>query len=418
MISIIIPVYNVEKYINKCIESVIAQTFTEYEVILIDDGSTDDSGNVCKIWEEKDSRIRFVQKDNEGLGITRNLGVELAKYDYITFLDSDDWWDMRYLESMMRPILEKCVDIVCCDIHYWEVQENGLISDTISELRINPNEVIYVANNEGLINTARTFMWGKIYKKRLFVDNRISQPAHAYEDVPTTPLLIAKSETVYRVPQPLYYYYRKRINSLANRNDTLLDMKKSIEELINNFMIENLYGVYYEQLKKLIYSQVRFVIRKAMELKSDNMEIINIYVELLKERYPEIINIHDRIYIFGSEVLSNVASLIAFDEKQIEQVCNSNMYDKVLEQGILIVDLDDMSVELVSGFVQLIDDFSKIKKVILLEQDTNNMQYKKMVEEILDRVSDRIICIKCEKNVLLNDKNSIWDLADTIFYSL
>ena len=247
MVSIIIPVYNVEKYIDKCIESVLKQTFVEFEVILIDDGSTDASGIKCAEWERKDSRIRLIKQKNQGLGPVRNLGVNLAKYDYITFIDSDDWWDCYYLEKMVYPMLKYDVDIVCCDIYYHEQDENGNTIDMVSDLRIQPDRIIKVHENKELINTARTFMWGKIYKKKLFVENKVVQPAHAYEDVPSTPIIIAKSECIYRVSEPLYYYYRKRIGSLANNIGYLMDMEKSLRELIDNFRKEDLYDIFYKQ---------------------------------------------------------------------------------------------------------------------------------------------------------------------------
>ena len=99
-ISIIIPVYNVSEWLDQCLESVVNQTFSDFEVILIDDGSTDGSGQKCREWAEKDCRIRLISKSNEGPSKARNLGLQKAVGTYLAFLDADDWIDSRYLEIM------------------------------------------------------------------------------------------------------------------------------------------------------------------------------------------------------------------------------------------------------------------------------------------------------------------------------
>ena len=111
-ISIIVPVYNTEKYITRCINSILEQTFENWELLLIDDGSRDSSGKICDIFQKKDSRIKVIHKKNEGVSIARNLGITLSKGNYITFVDSDDWIDKDYLELMYIAIKKMNVDIL------------------------------------------------------------------------------------------------------------------------------------------------------------------------------------------------------------------------------------------------------------------------------------------------------------------
>ena len=111
-ISIIIPVYNVEKYISECIESILKQTYNNFELLLINDGSTDTSGNICDKYAELDKRIRVFHKKNEGVGIARNLGIEHARGEWICFIDSDDWISSDYFETIMN-------DINIADLTFW-----------------------------------------------------------------------------------------------------------------------------------------------------------------------------------------------------------------------------------------------------------------------------------------------------------
>ena len=114
MISVIIPVYNVEKYLNECLNSVCSQTFENLEIILVDDGSTDDSSKICDEWSAKDSRVRVIHQLNAGLSEARNSGLKYCKGDYILYIDSDDSIEEDLVESLMNLIEKHNVDIAMC----------------------------------------------------------------------------------------------------------------------------------------------------------------------------------------------------------------------------------------------------------------------------------------------------------------
>ena len=114
-VSVILPVYNVGEYLDICMESLERQTFRDFEALLINDGSTDDSADRCRAWAEKDSRIRFFDKDNEGVAPTRNLGVRLARGEYLAFVDPDDWLDPTYLEKLHARLEETGADVASCE---------------------------------------------------------------------------------------------------------------------------------------------------------------------------------------------------------------------------------------------------------------------------------------------------------------
>lgn len=122
-ISVIIPVYNAEKYLRRCIDSVLSQTFTDFELLLIDDGSKDKSGAICDEYAAKDSRVRVFHKENGGVSSARNMGLDNACGNYIAFVDADDWIDGNMYYEMFAAINESKSDIVCCDYLY--EYENG-----------------------------------------------------------------------------------------------------------------------------------------------------------------------------------------------------------------------------------------------------------------------------------------------------
>ena len=114
-ISIIVPVYQAEKYISKCIESIVNQTYKNLEIILIDDGSTDRSGEICDEYGKKDNRIVVVHNKNKGVSVARNCGLDIATGDYITFVDSDDYIDLQMYSEMMKVVEKYSCDVVMCD---------------------------------------------------------------------------------------------------------------------------------------------------------------------------------------------------------------------------------------------------------------------------------------------------------------
>lgn len=111
LISVIVPVYNVEEYLKQCLDSILEQTFSNYEVILVNDGSTDSSGLICQEYAEKDSRIRYFEKENGGLSDARNYGIEQAQGEYLTFVDSDDFLDKMHLNVLYTALVNNNVDI-------------------------------------------------------------------------------------------------------------------------------------------------------------------------------------------------------------------------------------------------------------------------------------------------------------------
>lgn len=204
-ISVIIPVYKVEPYLSKCIDSVLAQTFTDFELILIDDGSPDNCGKICDKYAEKDSRIFVIHQKNGGLSAARNTGInwfhEQSRSEYITFLDSDDWFHPEYLRILMNGITEYNVKISVCDFNRVTVDVPHEKHDNINFELISPEN--FLLNHFWQYNYA----CGKIYHKSVFEDIRYPI-GKIFEDTFTTYKALHKCEKIAYTDLQLYYYFQ------------------------------------------------------------------------------------------------------------------------------------------------------------------------------------------------------------------
>lgn len=132
-VSIIVPVYNVEKYLKRCVDSIIEQSYKNLEIILVDDGSKDNSFSICKEYESKDSRVRIFHKENEGLGLTRNYGIEKSTGEYITFVDSDDYLTLDAVETMVEKAAVTNADVVVANMFYKDKEMKVMIEERLYE---------------------------------------------------------------------------------------------------------------------------------------------------------------------------------------------------------------------------------------------------------------------------------------------
>lgn len=207
-------VYNVEKYIAQCIESIINQSFNNLEIILVNDGSTDASGEICESYAEYDSRIKVIHQKNGGLSAARNTGILNSQSDYITFIDGDDYIHRQYVEHLFRALQQECADIACAG--YWTVSDSG----KKQKEHYSSKRVILLGREQlrALLcdNLVSVTTWGKIYKKTLFEKIKFPQ-GKLHEDVFTTHLLLAKSNKCVVINEALYYY-RQRNNSIVTQS--------------------------------------------------------------------------------------------------------------------------------------------------------------------------------------------------------
>lgn len=202
LVSIIIPVYMVEKYINECIESIVKQTYTNIEIILVDDGSKDRCPQICDDWAKRDDRIKVIHKTNGGLSDARNVGLDKAEGKYVAFLDSDDFVSMRWIEEMLNVALDFNADVVACGRYIYKSGECSPVH-CLPEIKLfTPEQAI------GEILLGRELeeaAWDKLYKKELFESRRFPV-GEINEDIVTIPYIIEECHAIYHVGKPLYYY--------------------------------------------------------------------------------------------------------------------------------------------------------------------------------------------------------------------
>jgi len=214
LLSVIVPCYNVEKYVDKCISSIIDQTYNNLEILLINDGSTDSTGNICDAWQERDPRIRAIHKQNEGLPYARKTGIENITAEYVTFLDSDDWIDLNMYSDLMEALATTNSDIALGDV--CEVFEDGRIVHRNSEPNTGIIEV--VGRIEGVLliledKKWRSWLGNKIYKKHLF-DHIVFPKGRGFgEDFISHDLFHKAQQSVYLHKD--YYFYLQRNSSIT-----------------------------------------------------------------------------------------------------------------------------------------------------------------------------------------------------------
>lgn len=251
-ISIIVPVYQVEKYIRQCIDSILAQTFTNFELILVDDGSKDNSGKICDEYAARDNRIRVIHKENGGLSDARNKGLDNAAGKYFMFVDSDDYISDDMTECLYKNILKENADIAACNYRY--IFESGEEKDFSTENKaevLNANEIFYNRKNERNYGFW-TVAWNKLYKAETFKNLRFRFGRY-HEDEFWANDIYQMDIKVVTVSESLYYY-RQRDNSIMGNTNIrkCFDIIEAFEERVNVYLKEEKYSL--QAYKVLIYS--------------------------------------------------------------------------------------------------------------------------------------------------------------------
>lgn len=279
LISIIIPVFNAERYLDRCIKSVVEQTYKKIEVIIIDDGSVDSSGHKSDEWAEKDNRVRVIHKSNSGVSDTRNIGIESAKGKYISFIDSDDFVEKEYISTLYEKILEQKTDIVACN--FKAEYEDGIKKREF--LMITDEEVIsdYCRLFEDISNmeSYAVMVWGKLYRSEIIKGIRFKQQAYA-EDFRFLIEIFLKNPKVSLTTYGGYHYL---INSGGVTNDLTRRRQRAIEELSTCWdtwlkfkKVDT--NLVYDKLEQLILMKLKRVIgrtiKEANPLSKDECSLI------------------------------------------------------------------------------------------------------------------------------------------------
>ncbi len=251
-VSIIVPIYNVEKYLERCLESLISQTLEDIQIILVNDGSLDTSGEIAKKYASKyKNKVVYLEKENGGLSDARNYGIPYAEGEYIAFLDSDDYIERNTYEEMYKKAIEENSDYVECDF-IWEYNNK-----TRRDKRIN------YKTKEEMIAFVRVVAWNKLIRKSIIDENNIRFPKGLrYEDVAFTYQLIPHIQKISYV-EKYFIHYTQRENSIANvQNERTGEIFIILEKVLDYYKKNNIYQSYDCALE---YNYARYLLCSSLK---------------------------------------------------------------------------------------------------------------------------------------------------------
>lgn len=255
-VSVIIPVYNVEKYLKKCLDSVIGQTLQDIEIICINDESTDNSLSILRDYEKKDSRIKILTQKNQYAGVARNNGLKAATGEYLSFLDSDDFFDIHMLEDMYNKAKKDDSDVVVCGFYKYNNHINKITSIAKIPIKfVKKSPFSPLDFKDSLFDGLKLNAWTKLFRRKLFTDNDLQfEKCICCNDLTCVCTALALSNKISIINKPyIYYRYNQKDNLTANRNksiDGFLVAAKGLEENLKKFNI-------YEVFEKAFVSRIK-----------------------------------------------------------------------------------------------------------------------------------------------------------------
>ncbi len=283
-VSVIIPVYNVEKYLRACIESVFAQSYKDYEIILVDDGSTDSSGAICDEFAENNPAVRVIHQQNKGLGGARNTGIYASESDYLLFVDSDDTVHPELLEICCEKIEKYSCDMVIFDLI--AAFDDGTFGEKFTCSPILENTSLSGDNLKPLAFV--TGACNRIFKKSLFTENNIEFPNKVwYEDLRTVGKLVPYVEKAYYYSKKPLYYYFQRTGSIMHTPDfnrIVTERILAVNEIWNFFSEHNYIERYKEEIEYLLIFHGFFL--PVREIQSMTNDFSN-YIDKLRNNLEE-----------------------------------------------------------------------------------------------------------------------------------
>jgi len=245
IISIIVPVYNVENYLAKCLDSLVNQTYQNIEILVVNDGSKDDSGNIIQDYAQKfPERIKAFTKENGGLSDARNFGIDQSSGDYIGFVDSDDYVTKTMFEEMLDLALKHQAEMVICNIQ--KVDEHGSVTQKLTQIPNMP-EKIDLETHFSVFSDLSYFACNKLFKKELFKDKRFKRGVH-YEDIQLVPQLLLECNTLAQT-QNFHYQYLERSDSISKTHtEKGLDILNAVKD-VEVFFQKSRYSTKLKELK-------------------------------------------------------------------------------------------------------------------------------------------------------------------------
>lgn len=280
-ISIIVPIYNVEPYLKRCINSLIKQTYQNIEILLVDDCSTDNGAYIAKKYAEKFPNIcHFIQREkNGGLSAARNTGIRESTGEWLTFVDSDDWVDKDYLSVMYRTAQQDNADIVMSSVYYYYSKNKCKEVCPFGNLTTK-------SSHKEKIALCRSYAASRLFKKNLFIETKIMFPEDIWrsEDIATIIPILCFTNKISLVKEPMYYYFQRK-SSLSNKNDKNIDISfypKTVERMLKLSDSKFKKELEFRAITELMYGMTMIMVRSG----KSNKEIC-IHIDKFKKKFPE-----------------------------------------------------------------------------------------------------------------------------------
>ena len=324
-VSVIVPIYKVQDYLNKCIDSIINQSYKNLEIILVDDGSPDRCGEIIDLYEKQDNRIKVFHKKNGGLSDARNYGMNFITGDYVIFVDSDDWLSEDMVSNLIKTSLELNADIVQSGFYYayedYLLYDNRYYLENMRPVVLNRDELMY----ELVINEkVKNFAWGKLYKSALIKDISFKIGV-LFEDVFWAHKVMDRVDKYVIIHKPMYYYRQRKDSIVSTYTERNLDILKGLKE--RHEFIEKNYASLINESYKIIFktSLIHYYLlikKKSVKNRDYYMNDIKEYIksnfrniekslknerELIWQLYLFKINPNlNRVYILSSKILKKL----------------------------------------------------------------------------------------------------------------
>lgn len=313
LVSIIIPVYNAEKYIEKCLNSIINQTYTNLEIILINDGSNDNTEKICDEFRKNDKRILLFSKENSGVSSSRNIGIKCAKGEYITFVDADDWLEFDYITKAMELIKKTKCDMLKTNYQIFETENNHYISYQYSDnyCKIDHNRMLKILTIDGNFNC----VWGTFYKNSIFKNNNLEFDENISfgEDLLFQVKNYKLFKKIYWLNLPGYIYYCSPNSASRKKNINHLIKVSNDVYVVYNYLYaieNNLYPIYGIMLP-IINRNLKYILRN-----------YNVTFNEFKKMYFDILK--SNVYNIKFNMLSNINENI-LNKLLIYLIANKNL---------------------------------------------------------------------------------------------
>lgn len=307
LITVIVPVYNVEKYLPRCVDSIINQTYKNLEIILVDDGSTDSSPAICDGYAKKDSRVNVIHKQNGGASSARNTALDIASGDYIGFVDSDDYINHDMYASLLNSIVASGSDMAICESEY---VVNGVSDFTACNVGLDCDEISARDFMREIINVSPTMsvLWNKLYKKSVWADVRFPN-YKVYEDEAIWLSVYKKITNISVIHKCLYTHFKTdgsiMNNSFGQKNLVLFDV---CDERLGYFKSEN--DSEFEQLTK--YSVFKLIKFNYIHLPKSNKAMRSALLKILKDYRKKYLSIHFLKSIQSKKAAFNICMFACF----------------------------------------------------------------------------------------------------------